>query len=631
MSNDLDQRAHAQALRALRRAESGARARQGFLIILFVALVSGLLVGLATTPRETLRLAGPFLYAEAQRPVMAMTGKDVPMHVSIEGKTYDTGAQEVLSEPWLWVRMIGLMERVAVGLVLGGGAAIAGLWLTKDKRQRKAAAELADRYISGTQLVSAQTLARATDNPGDPAPLFIGSVPIPRGFETRHFELDGSTGSGKTTAMRQMLDGIEARGEPAIVYDISGSFVAQYYNPVRGDIILSPFDARGVYWNLFDEIQHPADAARLARYLINETGDRDRDVWLETARILVANILRQLWEEHRGTPTALIEALQYMTSEELARWLAHTSSARTFAQDAERATASVLFMLAKAVNLLMFLRAEPEPDAASFSFAAFFGSLDKHKGGTPAPWVFVPRKEDYFEAVKPLMALWLECAASATLALPPSNTRRLWFVLDEFPDLPRVDNMTRLLPQGRQFGAAVILTFQTIGQMRSRYGEQDAQAILGNCNTKLFLQLSDTESRERASGTIGKVEVEIQTVSGVMDTKTRKPQITVSSRREVRPAVMESQFRLPPGRGYLLLPDGLPVAQITLSTDHIAARGAPKAAAFEAIDPAKTFWGKKDRQNAVRDDAAREKTPSKTAQKPTSAIPPKPTRDRGPV
>ncbi|WP_242005859.1 type IV secretion system DNA-binding domain-containing protein [Acetobacter fabarum] len=355
--------------------------------------------------------------------------------------------------------------------------------MTKDKRQRKAAAELADRYISGTQLVSAQTLAKATTNPDDPAALFIGSVPIPRGFETRHFEMDGSTGSGKTTAMRQMLDGIEARGEPAIVYDISGSFVAQYYNPVRGDIILSPFDARGVYWNLFDEIQHPADAARLARYLINETGDRDRDVWLETARILVANILRQLWEEQRGTPTALIEALQYMTSEELGRWLAHTSSARTFAQDAERATASVLFMLAKAVNLLMFLRADPEPGATSFSFTAFFGGLDKHKGGTRAPWVFVPRKEDYFEAVKPLMALWLECAASATLALPPSNTRRLWFVLDEFPDLPRVDNMTRLLPHWRSLEPRALYQLQK--QLGALYRQELAHEV-----TKLGYELT---------------------------------------------------------------------------------------------------------------------------------------------
>ena len=36
-------------------------------------------------------------------------------------------------------------------------------------------------------------------------------------------------------------------------------------------------------------------------------------------------------------------------------WLAGTSSARTFADDADRATGSVLFMLAKAANLIQFL------------------------------------------------------------------------------------------------------------------------------------------------------------------------------------------------------------------------------------------------------------------------------------
>lgn len=631
MSNDLDQRAHASALLALRHAERRARVLRALLWVLPSALLGAGMIVWLTTDTDTLHVTAQYLLAEIMRPVSMLSGEDPLLSVAWKGQSYSLTASDLRASPFARQRALRTLFVSLGGAVLGGGLATVAIVLTASSRQRKAAAELADRYISGTQLVSAQVLAETTDNPNDPAPLFIGSVSIPRGFETRHFELDGSTGSGKTTAMRQMLDGIEARGEPAIVYDISGSFVAQYYNPVRGDIILSPFDARGVYWNLFDEIHHPADAARLARYLINETGDRDRDVWLETARILVANILRQLWEEHRGTPTALIEALQYMTSEELGRWLAHTSSARTFAQDAERATASVLFMLAKAVNLLMFLRAAPEPGTKGFSFAAFFGGLDKYKNGTRAPWVFVPRKEDYFEAVKPLMALWLECAASATLALPPSNTRRLWFVLDEFPDLPRVDNMTRLLPQGRQFGAAVILTFQTIGQMRSRYGEQDAQAILGNCNTKLFLQLSDTDSRERASGTIGKVEMEIQTVSGVMDTKTRKPQITVSSRREVRPAVMESQFRLPPGRGYLLLPDGLPVAQITLSTDHIVARGPARAAAFIAIDPAKTLWGQKDRQSAARDVVPIEKTQTEKAQKSSPITPSKLTLDRGPV
>jgi len=49
-----------------------------------------------------------------------------------------------------------------------------------------------------------------------------------------------------------------------VIYDTSGEFIAHYYRPERGDIILNPFDKRGTYWSPFDAIEHPADADRLA-------------------------------------------------------------------------------------------------------------------------------------------------------------------------------------------------------------------------------------------------------------------------------------------------------------------------------------------------------------------------------
>lgn len=110
--------------------------------------------------------------------------------------------------------------------------------------------------------------------------LTIGTVPIPSRLETRHMAMIGTTGSGKTTALRQMLDGIEARGGAALVYDTSGEFIAHYYRPERGDVILNPFDARCAFWSPFAEIAHPADADRIAHQLITETGQSDRDVWL---------------------------------------------------------------------------------------------------------------------------------------------------------------------------------------------------------------------------------------------------------------------------------------------------------------------------------------------------------------
>src|SRR3546814_4377931 len=107
----------------------------------------------------------------------------------------------------------------------------------------------------------------------------------------------------------------------------------------------------------FAEIAHPADAARIALQFIAETGHQDSDVWLDTSRILVANMISTLWKEGNGTLPALLDALQIKSKDDLKTWLENTSSARTFADDADRATGSVLFMLAKASNLIQFLRA----------------------------------------------------------------------------------------------------------------------------------------------------------------------------------------------------------------------------------------------------------------------------------
>ena len=77
-------------------------------------------------------------------------------------------------------------------------------------------------------------------------------------------------------------------------------------------------------------------------------------------------------------------------------------------------------MLAKAANLIQFLKVEDEGEDR-FAFRDFIAKLDECEGAKP--WIFVPRKEDYFEASKPLMACWLECAASAVLGLSPSPGR----------------------------------------------------------------------------------------------------------------------------------------------------------------------------------------------------------------
>lgn len=518
-----------------------------------------------------------------------MTGQELQMNVTLGGHVRQLHARTVATAPAFdepFSQMLNCLVWGALGGVLLGLLAII---LIRRNMSTQGQETFGDRILGGTTVVAPDALTGRLAGRTDDRSLRIGPVPVPRGIETRHFAFLGTTGSGKTTVLRQMLDRIEARGEAALVYDTSGEFIAHYYDPARGDVILNPFDARCAFWSPFDEISHPADADRIARQLVSETGSQDDDVWLETSRILVANMLRSLWAEGNCSLEALLEALQVKSKEQLKQWLGHTSSARTFADDADRATGSVLFMLAKAANLIQFLRID-DGGAARFAFRDFIAGLDARPGAKP--WIFVPRKEDYFEAAKPLMACWLECAASAVLGLSPSPERRIWFVLDELADLPRVENLARLLPEGRKFGAAIVLTFQALGQMRNRYGANIAEAMLACCNTKLFLQTVDRETRQWASQTIGDCEIEMRVATDTLTIGNEVPRTTIATQRGFRAAVLESELRLAPHQGFLLLPDGLPVARIGLSADHIAARGPARQPAFVAGDPAGTLWSR---------------------------------------
>ena len=586
MTYQSDRRAHGDALRQHNRANQAVRFKRQAGIMLASIALGAISLPYAMLDKEILQGAGTYHYAQAKAWFAKGTVANTTMTIRVDGVDYDSPTAAVVAHPYYRDRADAVATKFKVGGALGFVGWLASLILLRGVASRRREAALRDRIIAGTFVTSEAKLAKLTGSEAEASALHIGRVPIPNRLETRHCAIIGTTGSGKTTVLRQMLDGIEARGEAALVYDTSGEFVAHYYNPERGDIILNPFDARCAFWSPFDEIAHPADADRIAHQLITETGQNDRDVWLETSRILVANILRTLWKEGKCSLDDLLNALRDRTKDDLKVWLASSSSARTFAEDADRASGSVLFMLAKAVNLILFLRAEGSGER--FAMRAFINGLDTRSGRKP--WIFVPRKEDYFEASKPLLACWLECAASAVLGLPPSPERRIWFVLDELADLPRVENMARLLPEGRKFGAGVVLTFQALGQMRHRYGPQIAEAMLGCCNTKLFLQTIDSETRQWASQTIGDCEVEIHTMTDALASGDDGPRTTLSKTRKVRPAILESELRLPKYEGYLLFPDGLPVARIKMTADHLKSRGAASQPGFIADDMNATLW-----------------------------------------
>src|SRR3984885_13889399 len=75
-----------------------------------------------------------------------------------------------------------------------------------------------------------------------PDALSLAGVAIPTLDETKHFKLIGTTGTGKSTAIRELLEGALARGDRAIVTDPDGGYLQRFYDRYRGDVILNPFE-----------------------------------------------------------------------------------------------------------------------------------------------------------------------------------------------------------------------------------------------------------------------------------------------------------------------------------------------------------------------------------------------------
>jgi len=326
----------------------------------------------------------------------------------------------------------------------------------------------------------------------------IGGVDIPRSAEPYHFFVVGSTGSGKSVAITNLIDHLEARGDIALVVDSGGEFASRYYKEGR-DYILNPFDDRCAPWSPTAEMAGPWDAEALAKSMVPD-GVGDSKEWNSYAQTLVTSVLRRLVERNQLSIKDLLYYVQAASIEELQPLLEGTPAFAQLASD--KTFGSIRTIAANYLATYAYLSDNANP----FSVAKF---IRAEKPGM----LFLTYRDDQLDSLRNMISCALDVAARTILALPANSERRVWLIIDEFASIGKVQSIEAVATKARKMGGCLLLGLQSVSQLQDRYGEKAAQTILSCLSSWLVLRCSDAETSEYVSKYIGDTEVSRMTRS----------------------------------------------------------------------------------------------------------------------
>ena len=412
-----------------------------------------------------------------------------------------------------------------------------------------------ERLVRGVMLIDGAPIQRRSARLKRSAPelLTLAGVAIPAGDETKHFKLIGTTGTGKTTAIRELLGCAIARGDRAVFADPDGGYQSNFYDRYRGDVVLNPFEPGSVKWDIFAEIESSYDAEQLASGLIPGGDDPAAREWRGYARTFLAAVIRRCRASGTRDVGELWRLLTVAPADELRHIVAGTPAQPFLDPDNTRMFGSIRSVAGSALAAFEHIQNQR---AASFSVRSWV------RARASSNLLFIPYRAGQIAALRSLIATWMHLAIFEAMSQSHGADQRLWFVIDELDALGAIDGLKDALARLRKFGCRCVLGFQSIAQVSSTYGHGEAQTLVENCGNTLILRCSGSENggtSQFASRLIGEREISRRQISRGNDREhsfsvrgARRSRSVVTEQRVTEMAVMPSELeQLPDLRGYL--------------------------------------------------------------------------------
>ena len=122
------------------------------------------------------------------------------------------------------------------------------------------------------------------------------------------------------------------------------------------------------------------------------------------------------------------------------------------------------------------------------------------------------------------------------LSLP----RNVYYILDEFANMPKIDKFDKMITVGRSRKIWFNMIIQSYAQLNNVYGDKVADIVKGNCGIKMFIGSNDMGTCKEYSELCGNITVATNSTSGSVN---RTTDVNLSTQLQVRPLIYPSELQ----------------------------------------------------------------------------------------
>lgn len=343
--------------------------------------------------------------------------------------------------------------------------------------------------------------------PSDPNRINIltvdGELSLPPSNETKHTLVVGATGSGKSMLIAQFIDNIQRRGDRAVVLDLKGEFTSFFYRPGI-DMILNPLDERTIKWTVANDINFKllkADAEVISNSLINDLGanSENEKFFLQAGKNVLKGLIYHALSSGTTTNRNLADTIFTDDYEKIKEMLQAVEAIDALSALGDNRGSQADGVLATAHTWSRAIELLSDMDG-DFSIAEW---IKNGKG-----LIFLNANQKYQNIVNPLARFFIDFLLNTLLGLGQDINRRIFIILDEFPNLAAIPSLISILGIGRSAGASVVAGCLDFGLVDQKYGQNAKTTLMNAMNTLFLLRVLEPNTAEYLSKAIGESEVE---------------------------------------------------------------------------------------------------------------------------